>query len=349
MLTQLTVKNFKALKDATIKIAPLTVFVGPNSSGKSTALQAALLTREDLYNRIEFSQYLRNMIVNPLSYNAPAASEISIQAYYSNLSHPLILTMKDSTFHSNANLKPCKTTFLSADRIGPRATYEGQSDIDIDMLGSNTIPFLQDNKNKKLQDNFIVPDSLDATLFGQVNHWLKFIVDTEIQTKSISPNIYTALYNHNDAPMPPTQTGFGTSVLLPVLLACLMHGIEGTESPIEIIDHMIIIENPEIHLHPQTQAKLATFFAFIASTGIQVILETHCEHLIYKLCHEVYNDNISHDKLIFQYKESTKSDFIEILVNAKGRFVDVGGEYSGFPSGFFDATLRDYLAMYRQK
>ncbi len=101
-----------------------------------------------------------------------------------------------------------------------------------------------------------------------------------------------------------------------------------------------------MHLHPKAQSKLADFFAFIAQLGVQVILETHCEHLIYKLCYNVNQGIIDYDKVVFQYKEINKP-FQAIYTDKKGRFVDKENNQRKFPTGFFDATLTDYLKIYR--
>lgn len=100
-----------------------------------------------------------------------------------------------------------------------------------------------------------------------------------------------------------------------------------------------MIENPEIHLHPAAQSKLGEFFAFIASAGIQLIIETHCEHLLNRLRYEVYRDAITPDDLIIYYKGGITDPFQPIHVMKNGKY-DVD-----FPTGFFDATLTELLEM----
>ena len=69
----------------------------------------------------------------------------------------------------------------------------------------------------------------------------------------------------------PFQLGAGVSYLTKMLIMCLRAKK----------NDVILIENPEIHLHPASQAKVGEFLAFIVRAGIRVIIETHCEHLIY--------------------------------------------------------------------
>ncbi|MCI5188931.1 MAG: hypothetical protein D3905_03835, partial [Candidatus Electrothrix sp. AS4_5] len=108
---------------------------------------------------------------------------------------------------------------------------------------------------------------------------------------------------------------------------------------------LVLIENPEVQLHPKAQAQLGVFFAFIASKGIQLIVETHCEHLINKISYQVYEDEISSDDVVIHYKPDVDQDFETILIDQNGEFNDVDGKVVSFPSGFFDATLADLMKM----
>lgn len=166
---------------------------------------------------------------------------------------------------------------------------------------------------------------------------MKYILGTTVKADRQADKV--SLYYqapHDVEAYSPLNTGFGTSMVFPILIACLTAKIGDT----------VIIENPEVHLHPKAQSKLADFFAFIAQLGVQVILETHCEHLIYKLCYNVNQGIIDYDKVVFQYKEINKP-FQAIYTDKKGRFVDKENNQRKFPTGFFDATLTDYLKIYR--
>lgn len=125
-------------------------------------------------------------------------------------------------------------------------------------------------------------------------------------------------------------------MILPILVACLTAKKGET----------VIIENPEIHLHPKAQAKLGDFFAWVARSGIQLIIETHCEHLVNKLCYNVFSKTINKKDLVIYYKELSKP-FKKINVDEKGRFIDQTGNSISFPANFFDVSVDDYLTMYR--
>jgi predicted ATPase len=67
-----------------------------------------------------------------------------------------------------------------------------------------------------------------------------------------------------------TNVGVGVSQVLPVLVLCLAMPVGST----------VLIEQPELHLHPAVQSRLAEFFAACALTGRQIVVETHSEHLV---------------------------------------------------------------------
>ena len=68
----------------------------------------------------------------------------------------------------------------------------------------------------------------------------------------------------------PTNIGFGISYALPIIIGAL----------IAPKNSLLLVENPEAHLHPAGQSEIGKFLAEVASTGRQVIVETHSDHLL---------------------------------------------------------------------
>jgi len=127
----------------------------------------------------------------------------------------------------------------------------------------------------------------------------------------------------------PENIGTGVSYLVSILTTCLLAKK----------DEIIIIENPEIHLHPLAQARLGEFFSFVASAGVQVIIETHNDHIINSICYQQYKKTLKEEQVIIQYKTSSSTPFEKIEIK-NGQFVNTQGE-NRFPEGFFDATLQE--------
>ena len=129
------------------------------------------------------------------------------------------------------------------------------------------------------------------------------------------------------------QKGTGVSQLLPVLALCL-RARPGS---------LVMIEQPELHLHPALQQKLGTFFALLAKTNRRFIIETHSEYIVTRLRREVAVGKISSADLALLFvnsKKSTKNSNESIFKNAP---VSNSGLVSSWPEGFFDFTSDDKL------
>ena len=131
-----------------------------------------------------------------------------------------------------------------------------------------------------------------------------------------------------------TDVGFGVSQILPIIVECLRMA-EG---------ETIILEQPEIHLHPSLQSKLADFFICMAKSGKNLVVETHSEHFIYRLClriaQEESNDTRNLINILFvSCDEENKSSI------AKPIEINKYGEIENWPVGFFDENdSRDLIS-----
>ncbi|MFB3042023.1 MAG: DUF3696 domain-containing protein, partial [Candidatus Poribacteria bacterium] len=124
--------------------------------------------------------------------------------------------------------------------------------------------------------------------------------------------------------------GFGVSQILPVLILCY-YVPEGS---------IIIIEQPEVHLHPKVQADLAdVFIDVVKERNVQIILESHSEHLLRRLQRRIAEEEISADKTALYFcriEEGTSA--IEQLD------VDEYGNIRNWPQGFFGDEMGDLAA-----
>lgn len=120
-----------------------------------------------------------------------------------------------------------------------------------------------------------------------------------------------------------THVGVGVSQVLPILVLFLL------AQPGSII----LIEQPELHLHPKIQSRLADFFLSMSMLGKQCIIETHSEHIVNRLrfrAAAANADSISSLlKIFFVYKNEGCSIFHPVEVNRYGAITD-------WPDGFFD-------------
>ena len=77
----------------------------------------------------------------------------------------------------------------------------------------------------------------------------------------------------------------------------------------------------------------------MAGKGIQLVIETHCEHLLSSLRYQVYKDRLRSDDVILYYKADDKTPFEQLRINKNGRYMNREGKQCGFPKGFFDVSV----------
>lgn len=354
MINRLTMEAFKCFEKETLEFRNLTILTGTNGSGKSSVIQSLLQLAMHANN--DFSSPLQEYLSfiadfdEAVNFNMDVNEyRIGIHGFGGELEYSFKRDMEPnctknpSKIQEKLSYSKGNLVFLSADRIGPQDTY-GKNTNPYDrfgIYGEYAISYLEKSKKEKekvLDDLYIQKDKDDRaitqSLLSQVNYWLDRILDTSLQTENIEgTNQVKARFKNSDAFVRPKNIGSGISYISSILIVCLS-AKQG---------QIIVIENPEIHLHPKAQAKLGEFLAFVASNGIQIIIETHNDHLINRFRYEVYKGNLRSDKIIIHYKEKD-SLFEQIEIKESGKFCDKNGENS-FPSGFYDATLKEIYAI----
>lgn len=121
------------------------------------------------------------------------------------------------------------------------------------------------------------------------------------------------------------DVGFGVSQILPILVECLRTPKNET----------IILEQPEIHLHPSLQSKLADFLICMAKSGKRLVVETHSEHLINRLCLRIAQEESGEIKellntLFVSFDEKQQTSVVKPIE------INEFGEIENWPVGFFD-------------
>ena len=115
-----------------------------------------------------------------------------------------------------------------------------------------------------------------------------------------------------------------------------------------VSESLMIVENPEAHLHPSAQSRIAQFLSKIANSGVYVVVETHSDHFISGVQISSLKQDINHENVNLVYLDkpigSKEPHLKEISINERG-------ELSEWPIGFFDQTQQDYrdLLILRRK
>lgn len=128
-----------------------------------------------------------------------------------------------------------------------------------------------------------------------------------------------------------TDVGFGVSQILPVITLCY-YAPEGST---------VILEQPEIHLHPKVQAGLADVFVDVVThRNVQIVLESHSEHLLRRLQLRIAEEALGSDRAVLHFCRT--DDGVSSLLPLE---LDLFGNITNWPKDFFGDEMADIAAM----
>jgi len=343
MIDELKIYSFKSFSEQTVKLNNLTVLTGLNNAGKSTIIQSLRMCLTDNDSESPHLDSLggyaemKSSLTNPLE-------PIKIQAIGNGIIlRSLQVTSKGHTYEGDIKLPVAE--FISADRLGPRVRLplipEDNKRISVGTHGEHSAHYASIFANTHTHEIMRHSGSQSKTVAHQLTHWMGEIspgikLDFEVAKKYDSSRVAI-----NE--IRPTNCGFGISYTLPIILSLLTTtGLIGEDdsdtsisewfSTIKSRGALVIIENPEAHLHPRGQTELGKFIALAAFTGVQVVIETHSDHLIDGIRLAVKNmPEFSHlTSILYVSKEDDRQTECEIIQ------VKPDGKLDKWPSGFFD-------------
>ena len=171
---------------------------------------------------------------------------------------------------------------------------------------------------------------------GMVAHWLRelgLIHAFRLEEIAKGTNLYRAIVNTSSSSVPTTLTdvGFGVSQVLPALVL-LYYVPEGST---------VLMEQPEIHLHPSVQSGLADLMLNVArARNVQIIVESHSEHLMWRLQRRVAEAETSAEsvQLYFVSTERGKARIADLDLNK-------WGEIENWPENFFGNEMGEIAAI----
>lgn len=273
MIKKLFVKGLKSISDIEINCAKLNIITGTNSSGKSTLLQALLIAAQNTNSNMGLNGDYISLGDFTVAKNFNISDKsicIGIETESQKIEN--LCFDEDGITQNDFYQKDWNIKYLSCDRIGAKDIYTKKftDDKDVGVNGEYTIFSLEKYKSD------ILPETLTAnqdsyTLISQVNYWLNYILGASIFTEDVVGTDYVKCFyiTSEGKQVRPKNIGAGLSYLISVLVMCLLSNE----------DDILIIENPEIHLHPQAQSKVCEFLYFIAKSGRQLFIETHSDHI----------------------------------------------------------------------
>jgi len=385
MLTGLKIASFKCFNSLSLPLTPLTLLTGFNAAGKSTTLQSILLISQALrFNSRATELHLNGSLVrlgtlgeilnsgqgNVIFSVEDDRAEItwSLQAHDRTKEDSLqikslkIRSAKGLRKYSdiqtlNMLLPPSadseamqlverlgEVIFLSAIRIGTSEVFPTPEEVslvhaNVGIQGEFAPWWFQQFLDEDIDELRCHPSDKATTLRRQFNAWASELfpgAQANAQTikKTSLVRLELRIGDISDWRRP-SNIGYGLTYAFPVIVAGLL------AKPQQIL----IIDSPEAHLHPLGQSKIGYFLSQMAATGVQVIIETHSDHVLNGVRLAVQNKKIAHDKVAVHFfarpdvttTQVTSTDSSHIV----SPLIDSQGNLSEWPDGFFDQSEKD--------
>jgi len=381
VIDEIRLENFKRFRNLTLKVADLTVLTGANGAGKTSVLHSLLLARQ--MARYPDRRHVELNGVDTLELGGPedvihreagedlAAVEVvdsdrecrrwSFRATSSSDTQALAIDMRTRTIDTrtlNARVveRPRDYTgvlarpapqfcYLCAERLGPRdvlrASAANVAELDVGPRGEFVAQVLASFDRSRVSAGRVESSAIEeqiSSLRHQTESWMtKIVRPTQIDAEWFPDTSVTRLRfktpglrsEWTRAP----NAGFGVSYALPIVVAALRAEVGG----------MLLVENPEAHLHPAGQSRIGGFLAQVAADGVQIILETHSDHVLNGIRVAVADGSaaLDQDQVVIHFFRA-EEDGDPVLQSMELRRT---GQLSAWPTGFFDQAQVDLAAL----
>lgn len=366
MINKIKIEKFKTISEFEFNLSNLNLFTGLNGMGKSTLLQSLLLVRQSFLSNS--SNYQGEILLNGELIRLGYGKDIYAQ--YAIGEKKVVFEIHDEKQNGiweldwkSQDIDPDKSdiingklnvtddflksslfndnfVYISADRIGPQLSYPigsiekvrkrrlgNRGDYSLQFLSLVSgddlkIPELKHHNSKTTN----ILDNVNAWL-GEISPGVKITVipNTDIEAIRLTIQFDSGPDNVITNEFRPINVGFGLTYVLSIIISIL-----SSQS-----GDIIILENPEAHLHPKGQSMMGVLASIAAEHGVQLFIETHSDHILNGIRLSVKSNQIESEKIEIFYFDRPKGDpnhkskikNIKILDNAK---------LSEFPVGFFD-------------
>jgi CRISPR-associated Cas5-like protein len=346
----IAMEGFKCFDALRLELGQLTLVTGFNGGGKSTALQPLLL----LAQALRFGKLDALPLNGPLVRLGTAGDIAPIRS-----ERPMLLRVEGD--HGCLTVQP---TLHAGDRVLLLTEEPERRSSDRLHRALATLSFLGAVR-MGAEDAFPIPERVDACDVGHdgrfAPYWFERLADEDADPRRHFPGMEATNFRRQldawlDSLFPgaeanvqniaamsqvnlqfrlaelgswrrPSNIGYGLTYAFPILVALLAAG------PAQIV----VIDSPESHLHPSAQSQMGRMLAALASAGVQIIVETHSDHLLNGVRLAVRDGTLLPEDLRIHFFQGP---------NGKGHGVTtpgVGarGEIYEWPEGFFDQNEKD--------
>jgi Uncharacterized conserved protein len=365
MHKELTIENFKCFSEpTTITLGKINICLGCNSVGKSSVIQSFILIRQafekarlfkdtqvkkyhiqlnDIYGlQLGDSEHIKSSKVkdditlklDEYEYKLMSIAESPMEMEAANEYDVSVQSLREGIFSDGFY-------YLNAERTGPRnyQMIDSKTINHCGVYGENTMHLLNVLGTVSRVDSErcynLDEGKTVSTLNKQVEYWMDYIIPgIEIRTDDVLELRVSKMTLRQPALdtdfLSPYNFGFGISYVLPIIVTGLI-AERGS---------MILVENPEAHLHPKGQSHIGYFLAVMAGSGIQVIVETHSEHVLNGIRIAALKNKVAPDDISINFfslkKEGKNTRHMVEKINLDERM-----NLENWPEGFLDQEEED--------
>ncbi|MEZ2583100.1 DUF3696 domain-containing protein [Kluyvera intermedia] len=218
-----------------------------------------------------------------------------------------------------------RVSFISAERQGPKSFHDSSSNrtFGVGKFGEHTALEIYRNREKDVREQLIHSDGETTKLPDQISAWIAFIFNSgSVSVSSLSESLKKMEISPDGSVnnYKPENVGYGFSYCLPIIVA----GLIAKEGDI------IIIENPEAHLHPSAQNRITDFLCKVAASNVTTIIETHSPSILNGVRLSVKRGLLGdEDTSVLFFGENSETLLTRVLIEKCGKI-------SHWPKGFFD-------------
>lgn len=370
MITQIDLQYFKCFELLKLPLTDLTLLSGANASGKSSILQAMVL----LHQTMREHEWSTRLMLNGNTLKLGTVSDVVDKVHgrhafeiglkendksycwkFSGDRSEMSLTIDSVEVGGSVSTEPKQLqymlpadsndivvglanrirnlTYITAERIGPREFYpleDRQNAKAVGPAGEYAISLLHSGRDEKVLVGLEI-DGVPATRLRQVEARMQtffpgcgLAVEQVPRMNAVTLGLRTSEDTDFHRPI---NVGFGLTQVLPIVVAALSAKL----------NDILLIENPEVHLHPAGQALMGQFLAEVASAGVQVIIETHSDHILNGIRRAVRSKHLMPEQATLHFFRPRKEGQTQVITPQ----LDETGNIDVWPEGFFDQFDKD--------
>ena len=372
MLSEVELVLFKCFERLRLPLRPLTVLSGPNASGKSSVIQALVLLHQTMHGH----EWSTRLILNGTGVQLGTVGDVVDEVHgLRRQGFEIGLLDDDTSYHwaftgepgdlsaevvsvsiagqtsrsparlqrllppnENGSAAPLVSrlrnlAYITAERVGPRELYQLEDQrvaAAVGPRGEHAVSLLYEGREEQALPGLALegtpPNRLRQvearmqTFFPGFGMNFRQVPQANFVTLGLRTSVETEHHR-------PIHTGFGVTQTLPIVVAALSVN-EGD---------LLLIENPEVHLHPMGQAMMGQFLAEAANAGVQVIVETHSDHVLNGVRRSVKSGRLAAEDVAIHFFRPRVEGEAQVI----SPLIDQSGNIDAWPDGFFDQFDKD--------